>query len=89
MNHNNETKVRIVADQLYSYQQFETMTYPLLQCNSDRSHFLLFHHNQAGSMLKIRMDRDNSTKVRVVVANQSNQQFETMIYHLLQYNSLL
>ena len=51
MDRDNNTKVRMVADK--SNQQFETMTYPFLQCNFGRSHFLLFHHYQAGSMLDI------------------------------------
>ena len=83
--HDNETKVRIVvADQ--SYKQFETMTYLFLQCNSDRSHFLHFHNNyQEHGMLEIWMDHENETKVRIA-EDKSNQQFETVTYHLLQCN---
>ena len=57
------------------------MTYPFLQCNSVlwlMIHFL--HHNQDHRMLEIWMDHDNETKVRMVVADKPNQQFETMTY---------
>ena len=62
------------------------MTYPLPLCNSD-SHFLLFLQNQDAGMLEIRIDHDdNNAKVRIV-ADKSNQQFETMTYPLILYNS--
>ena len=52
MDYDNETKVRMVADK--SYRTFESMTYHILQCNSDRSHFLLFlHTTQDSRMLEI------------------------------------
>ena len=59
------------------------MTYQLPQCNC-RSHFLLFHHNQAGSMqLEIWMNDDNNdTKVRIVAEDESYRTFERMTYHL-------
>ena len=37
-------------------------------------------------MLEIWMDHDNITKIRIVVSDQSNQQFETMTYHKARYN---
>ena len=62
MNHDNNTKVRMVADK--SYQHLKRMTCHLPQCNSDRSHFLHFLHlRQASRMLEIWMDHDNAKRL--------------------------
>ena len=60
----------VIADK--SNQQFETKSYHHPQCNSGRSHFLLYHLAQDTGKLEIWIDHDNETKVRIA-EDKSNQ----------------
>ena len=64
-------KLELAEDK--SNQQFGTMTYHILQSNSDRSHFLLFlQMTQDNGMLEISIDHYNDAKVRIA-EDKSNQ----------------
>ena len=86
MDHDNKAKVRLV--QWTVEVAFESLTYPLSRCNSDRSHFLLFLHlRQARSMLEIWMDR--KIMRQTLQLRQVKSTIWITTYPLLQYNSVL